>query len=153
MGDLRRERDAARRERDQLRRENADLRAILGDIDPAYATAYRDLCDLALHGLRRPDDLGGPITTGHAASKPPEYHPAAYDRRNQERRLQRARAAEIRRLLDRLTGEKPVERRHQNATPVMAQPSHSHASVAPRLLDYRFSVRRAPSGAPQADPT
>jgi hypothetical protein len=108
MSDLRQQRDAARTERDQLRREVQDLRAILGDIDPAYASAYRDLCELALHGLSRRDDLGGPITLNSAKSRPPTYHPAAYHHRNEERRIQRTRAARLRTLVEALTDDKQL---------------------------------------------
>jgi hypothetical protein len=100
LSDLRQQRDAARTERDQLRRHLDDLQAILGDIDPAYASAYRDLCDLAIHGLRRPDDLGGPITLNNAKSRPPAYHPAAYHWRNEERRDQRHRAQRLRAVVE-----------------------------------------------------
>jgi FtsZ-binding cell division protein ZapB len=114
MPDLRQQRDSARTERDQLRRENADLRAILGEIDPAYASAYRDLCDLAIHGLRRPDDLGGPIKAQHAQSKPPAHHAKAYHLRNEERRWQRLRADRIRHAVDRIDDPTPLP--HASAT-------------------------------------
>ena len=103
MPDLKRQLAAARTERDQLRRENENLRTIIGDIDPSYSQAFADLCDLALHGIRRPQDLGGPIIATHAESSPPRYHPAAYHYRNEERRIQRARATRLRSLVEAFT--------------------------------------------------
>lgn len=103
MPDLKRQLAAARNERDQLRREIQHLRTIMGEIDPAYSQAFADICDLAIYGMRRPDDLGKPITTNHASSTPPRYHPGAYHDRNEERREQRRRAAQLRSRLEAYT--------------------------------------------------
>ena len=107
MSDLRRQLNAARNERDQLRRHVKNLEAILGDIDPAYAQAYADLCDLALHGIRRPDDLG--TARQHPESRPPRYHPAAYHYRNEERRDQRHRAQRLNGIIAALTDDLILE--------------------------------------------
>jgi len=132
MPDFRRQRDAARTERDQLRRRVEALEAIVGDIDPAYAQAYADLCDLALHGMRRPDDLGGPISMNHAESTPPRYHSGAYHFRSEERRIQRERAVRLRSIVEALTEAHLMPTRRtptQNQT--LAQPSRSTVSSTP----------------------
>lgn len=102
MSDLRRQLASARNERDRLRQENAALRNIIGDIPIEYAHAYSAMCDLAYHGFRRPDDLGGNITTSHATSRPPTYSPAAYHQRNEERRALRLRAHRLEGMVDRI---------------------------------------------------
>lgn len=153
MPDLRQQRDSARTERDQLRQRVNDLEAVVGDIDPAYASAYRDLCDLAIHGLRRPDDLGGPIKAQHAQSKPPAHHPQAYHVRNEERRYQRQRADRLRHLIDALTepATHPTVVGPTNTTP-LAQPSQNGATPTKRYGTISLSVRRAPKGAPNTEP-
>jgi hypothetical protein len=150
--DLRQQRDSARTERDQLRRENAALRAITGDLDPAFAEAYSDLCDIALHGLHRPDDLGGPVTTGHAESRPPQYDTRAYNLRSELRRDQRKAAAKIRRLIERIDDPKihpPVG--STTTTPLSAQPSQTSVSPTSSYGTISPIVRRAPSSAPNAE--
>ena len=117
MSDLRRQLASARNERDRLRTENQALRHILGDIPTEYAEAFATLCDLAFNGCS-PDDLGNPITTTHASSRPPKYHPAAYHQRNEERRALRHRST-------RLIGM--VERLHEGLTLV---PHPQHAETA-----------------------
>lgn len=105
MSDIRRQLNTARNRIAEQDRTIKAFTAIYGDIDPGYAQAFADLCDLAIHGLRRPDDLGGPITTGHAESQPPRYHPAAYHHRNEERRIQRDRATRLRSIVEALTDD------------------------------------------------
>lgn len=134
MPDFRRQRDAARTERDQLRREVEAWRTVYGEIDPAYLTAYADLCDLAINGLRRPDDLGGPLSMGHPTSSPPRYHPAAYHYRNEERRIQRDRATRLRSIVEALTEDGvtsvPTRRSNTTSTP-LAQPSRNTVTSTP----------------------
>ena len=107
MSDLRRQLATAKNERDQLRAENAALRTILGDIPPEYAQALAAICDLAYHGCKRPDDLGAPISTGHASSRPPTYNPVAYHHRNEERRHLRARSTKLWTTVERLVDHQP----------------------------------------------
>jgi hypothetical protein len=146
--------DSLERKVAQLTRDLDDMRAIHGDIDPAYASAYRDLCDLAINGLRRPDDLGGPIKAQHAQSRPPAHHPQAYHIRNEERRYQRQRADRLRHLIDALTeptsGHAVVP--HTRSTP-LAQPSQNGVSPTRQYGTISLSVRRAPTGAPNTEPT
>ena len=155
MPDLRQQRDSARTERDQLRQRVTDLEAIVGDIDPAYASAYHDLCDLAIHGLRRPDDLGGPINRGHAESQPPAHHPATYNARNAERRYQRQRADRLRHLIDAFDeGRNPLEHPAQTRTtqtPLSPTPSQTSVRPTRQYASLRLSVQRAPHGAPIAE--
>lgn len=114
MSDLRRQLASARNERDSLRTENAALRNIIGDVPIEYALAYSALCDLAYHGFRRPDDLGGTITTSHASSRAPTYSPAAYHQRNEERRALRHRATRLEGMVERIVEGPTLVPHHQH---------------------------------------
>jgi hypothetical protein len=115
VSDLRRQLATAKNERDQLRAENQALRHIIGDIPPEYATALAALCDLAYHGCRRPDDLGGTITASHASSRPPNHNPIAYHHRNEERRHLRARSVRVWTTVERLVDGPTVVGHHTSA--------------------------------------
>lgn len=83
----------------RLQTELATLRRVVGWIDPAYASALIDLAELAMLDLRRPDDLGGPVTTNGAASRPPAYSHRAYNALKYDRLKQRERAVLLRKKL------------------------------------------------------
>ena len=105
MSDLRRQLNSARTERDALRRHVKNLEAIIGEIDPAYAQAYADLCDLALNGHHQ-ESAGS--CRQHPESRPPRYHPAAYHYRNEERRDQRHRAQRLNGIVAALTEDRQL---------------------------------------------
>lgn len=99
----RRERDRLRSRIKQLEQEIDDLRLVVGWIDPRYASVLVDLADIACNRVHRPADLGGPINTGHASSRPPSIQPnQAYDALRKDRVKQRDRATELRATYRRL---------------------------------------------------
>jgi len=96
--DPKRERDRLRQRNRQLQTEVDNLQRVVGWIDRRYAAILVELADLAIDGVRRPVDLGGPIITNHAASRPPCPQPnKAYDLLRKDRVDQRRRAAELER--------------------------------------------------------
>ncbi len=98
MPDPKRERDRLRQRNRQLQTELDNLQRVVGWIDRRYAAILVELADLAIDGVRRPADLGGPIITNHAASRPPCPQPnKAYDLLRKDRVDQRRRAAELER--------------------------------------------------------
>lgn len=85
-----------------LEAELANMRRVVGWIDPSYAAALVDLADVATLDLRRPDDLGGPVTTNGAASRPPAYSWRAYRKLVNHRAWQRKEAVRLRQYLRQL---------------------------------------------------
>jgi hypothetical protein len=113
MPDPKRERDRLRQRNRQLQAELDNMHAVVGWLDPRYTAALRELADLAIHGVRRPADLGGPIITNHAASRPPCPQPnKAYDLLRKDRVDQRRRAAELERRTRRI-----VDGDHEDEAP------------------------------------
>lgn len=101
---VRRERDRAIARANRLEQELKALKAIIGDIDPTYATAYRDLCDLAHHGTNTTDIH----ISNHPHSQPPNYNPAAYELKRQERRRQREAAKPLLEAFERLADNRQL---------------------------------------------
>lgn len=99
MANQNRRQTAQAAELERLRTELATLRRATGWIDPAYSSALVDLAEVACLDLRRPDDLGGNITTNGAASRPPSYSTRAMNALWYERRKQRLAAVELRKKL------------------------------------------------------
>jgi hypothetical protein len=104
--------------RTRLARAEAELeirRRATGGIDPAYLAVLVDLMDLATNPVKRPADLGGPIDTGHASSRPPSPQPnTAYDLLRRERASQRLAASllrpKYRRLIDGVSADEAPSR-------------------------------------------
>jgi hypothetical protein len=113
MSNTKRDKD---RLRARLERAEEELRRrATGWIDTAYLRVIVDLHDLATHPLRRPTDLGGPINTGHATSRPPSPQPNnAYELLRRERASQRLAAsllqAKYRRLIDGISADEAPTR-------------------------------------------
>lgn len=114
-----------KRDSDRLRARIAKLEAELeirrratGGIEADYLSVLVDLMDLATSPLKRPADLGGPINTGHATSRPPSPQPnEAYTLLRRERASQRLAASllrpKYRRLIDGMSAdEAPVRSIH-----------------------------------------
>lgn len=105
MSNTKRDKDRLRARLERAEEELEVRRRATGWIDTAYLSVIVDLHDLATHPLRRPTDLGGPINTGHATSRPPSPQPNnAYELLRRERASQRLAAsllqAKYRRLVD-----------------------------------------------------
>jgi hypothetical protein len=75
---LSRERSALTERVRTLERQLADLKDAAADLPPQYTGPLAELRHIALHGVRRPADLGGPIQAGPTTSRPPAHNPAAY---------------------------------------------------------------------------
>lgn len=97
MSNTKRDRDRLRTQVERLKAENDVLRRATGWIDTTYLAVLVDLADIAIHPVRRPADLGGPINMGHAATRPPSPQPnTAYDLLRRERTSQRLAASLLR---------------------------------------------------------
>lgn len=100
MADPRRERDRLRNRNRQLQQELDDAHRVIGWLDASYTAILVELAELAIHPVRRPTDLGGPINNGHAESRPPVIlstrENRAYDLLRKERLEQRRRSQDLR---------------------------------------------------------
>ena len=118
MSNTKRDRDRLRARVERLEEEVAIRRRATGWIDITYLSVLVDLADISIHPTRRPADLGGPISVGHAATRPPTPQPnTAYDLLRRERASQRLSASLLRskyeRIIDgRSAGEAPTRSIH-----------------------------------------
>src|SRR5436189_3299469 len=97
MSNAKRDTTRLRARIDRLEAELEVRRRATGWIDADYLSIVVDLADLATTPLRRPSDLGGPISNGHATTRPPSPQPnQAYDLLRRERASQRLAASILR---------------------------------------------------------
>lgn len=78
--------------------------AFLNHADPAYLEEFAALTHAAHNGIRKPDDLGGNVNSGHASSRPPHHDTIAYAQLRVELSHQSARAQTIRASLHDIDG-------------------------------------------------
>lgn len=154
MADLRRQLEASRRREAQARQDLQNLQRITGWIDPAYAAALCDAQELAMIAIRRPDDLGGQITTNGASSRPPSYVPRMYDALRKQRVWQRREATRIRQLIRHIVDQDtdPEDSAEiPRSVPNKIRRNHAASRLHPTVLDATVSVvePRAPNGRPQ----
>jgi hypothetical protein len=159
MADLKRRNESLRTQLEQAHAECALLRSVVGWIDPAYAQALIDAADLALLGIRRPDDLGGTITTSSSSTRTPSYTPKAYDILRKQRVVQRREAEKIRRRIRWIVDQDSDPEDSSEAplsvpgtpTPLRRSPSQNGNSPTRPYASVSLGFRRAPIGAPEAD--
>lgn len=126
MSNAKRDSDRLRARISKLEQEVEIRRRATGWIDTAYLEILIELADLATHPIRRPADLGGPISMGHASSRPPSPQPnTAHDLLRRERASQRLAAsllkAKYKRIVDgHLADEAPVRSIHPQTDAVSA---------------------------------
>lgn len=103
MSNTKRDSDRLRSRVARLEEELETRRRSTGWIDATYLAVLADLADLATNPLKRPTDLGGPISNGHATTRPPTPQPNhAYDLLRRERASQRLAASLLRTKYKRL---------------------------------------------------
>jgi len=68
----------------------------------AYLSELNALSHLSHNGIRRPDDLGGAITTNGASSRAPQYDPTAAAQLKAELAHLRERAETLRKVCDKV---------------------------------------------------
>jgi hypothetical protein len=105
MSNAKRDSDRLRARISKLEEEVEIRRRATGWIELDYLRIVVDIADLAVDPLKRPTDLGGPISMGHASTRPPTPQPNhAYSLLREQRASQRLAAsilrAQYRRLID-----------------------------------------------------
>jgi transcription antitermination factor NusG len=92
----------------ELRLQLEAYKASYGSMHPEYTAIMADITHAAYNGVRRPADLGGPVTGHHAESNPPRYEPRAYELLQRVQNEQRGAATALRKRLSRIVdGEAP----------------------------------------------